>query len=167
VENSNPIPAVFDCNVLIQAAASRQNVSSACFRLVEAGVVRLFASEGTLRELEVVLGRDYIKEEFRYTDELIQEFLTKLRISATVVDEVPQVFFLPRDVDDEQYINLGVCVKAAFIVTSDNDLLDLMTNFDVKSKEFRQKTRPLKIVKPMEFLRIVEEQTKKDLAIEP
>lgn len=161
------IRAVFDCNVLIQAAANSNNAASACFRLVEAEVVELFVSESTLLELNDVLHRDYIKEHFRYTDEVIREFIGKLRISATVLREVPEVFSLPRDVDDEQYINLAIAANAMYLVSHDNDLLDLMINFDMASKEFRQKTRPLRIVKPVDFLRNVEEQTTRDLSIAP
>ncbi len=165
--NPTEIPAVFDCNILIQAAANSRNSASACFRLVEAKVVKLFVSDKTLQELEEVLNRDYIKEYFKYTDEVIQEFLEKVRNVAVILKNVPKVFSLPRDVDDEEYINLAYEVEALYIVTRDNDLLDLMTGFDVESKEFRQKTRPLKIVEPLEFLKIVEEQTKKDLSIKP
>lgn len=167
MKNLTEIPAVFDCNILIQAAANSRNTASACFRLVEAKVVKLYVSEKTLQELEDVLNRNYIKDRFKYTDELIKEFLEKVRNVAVILKSVPKVFSLPRDVDDEEYINLAVETEADFIVTRDNDLLYLMTGFDVESKEFRQKTRPLKIVEPIDFLKIVEEKTKKDLSIKP
>ena len=159
MKNPTEIPAVFDCNILIQATTNSRNSASACFRLVEAKVVKLFVSEKTLQELEEVLDRDYIKERFKFTDEVIQEFLDKVRSLAVILKNVPKVFSLPRDVDDEEYINLAAHAEALYIVTRDNDLLDLMTGFDVGSKEFRQKTRPLKIVEPLEFLKIVENHT--------
>jgi len=56
------------------------------------------------------------------------------------------------------YINLAVEAEADFIVSRDNDLLDLMTDFSVEAKEFRQKFRTLKIVEPIEFLQIVRER---------
>jgi len=167
VKNPTEIPAVFDCNILIQATANSQNPASACFRLVEAKAVKLFVSEKTLQELEEVLNRDYIKERFKFTDEVIKDFLDKVRSLAVILKNVPQVFSLPRDVDDEEYINLAVEAEALFIVTRDNDLLDLMTGYDIGSKEFRQKTRPLKVVEPLEFLKIVEEKAKKDLSVKP
>jgi putative PIN family toxin of toxin-antitoxin system len=167
VVNSTEIPAVFDCNILIQAAANSRNSASACFRLVEAKAVKLFVSEKTLRELEDVLNRDYIKERFKYTNEVIKEFLDRVRNVAVIMKNVPKVFSLSRDVNDEEYINLAVEAEALYIVTRDNDLLHLMTGYDVESKEFRQKTRPLKIVEPLEFLKIVEQQTKNDLSVKP
>jgi uncharacterized protein len=161
------IPAVFDCNILIQAAASNRNPASACFRLVEAGVVKLFVSENTLQELEDVLNRDFIKERFKFTDEVSQEFLDTVRNIAVILKNVPQVFSLSRDVDDEEYINLAVAAKADYIVSRDNDLLDLMTGYNEESKTFRQKFRPLRIVQPVEFLKIIEEKIKEDLSVNP
>ncbi len=167
MKNPTEIPAVFDCNILIQATANSRNSASACFRLVEAKVVKLFVSENTLQELEEVLNRDYIKDRFKFTDEVIKEFLDKVRSLAVILKNVPKVFSLTRDVDDEEYINLAVEAEALYIVTRDNDLLDLMTGYDVESKAFRQKTRPLKVVEPLEFLKIVDEQMRKDLSVKP
>jgi putative PIN family toxin of toxin-antitoxin system len=167
VKNTSDIFAVFDCNILIQASANSKSPASACFRLAESKTVRLFVSESTLQELELVLYRDYIKERFKFTDEVIGEFLDRVRNIATVVKNVPKVFSLPRDVDDEIYINLAVEADADFIVTHDKDLIDLMSNYDIESKQFRQKFRPLKIVQPLEFLRIVEEKIKDTLDLKP
>ena len=167
MKNTTDILAVFDCNILIQASANSRNPASACFRLAEAKTIQLFVSEKTLQELDEVLNRDYIKEYFKFTDEVIQEFLDKVRKVATVVKNVPKVFSLPRDIDDEIYINLAVEAEADYIVTRDNDLIYLMSGFDFESKQFRQKFRPLKIVQPLEFLRIVEEKIKEQLALKP
>lgn len=161
------ISAVFDCNILLQATALGKSPAAACFRLVEERIIKLFVSEETLNELEEVLKRDFIKERFDLTDEVIAEFLSNIRILAEVFIDVPKVFNLPRDVDDEAYINLAVESEADFIVTRDNDLLDLMTDYDVASKEFRQKFRPLRVVQPVEFLKIVEENLKANLGIKP
>lgn len=162
-----PVLAIFDCNVLLQSAAYRNNRSSACFQLVESGHVRLFVSNSTLEELRDVLNRDYIREAFRYDDEIVAEFINKVRYLAIIVEDVQPNISLPRDVDDEQYLNLAIEANAEFIVTRDNDLLDLMTAHDASSKEFRQKTRPLKIVEPDKFLELVEKRMIDNLAIRP
>lgn len=161
------ISAVFDCNVLLQAAAIGKSPAAACFRLAEERIVKLFVSEETLTELEEVLNRDFIKERFDLSDEAINEFINNLRILAEVFNDVPKYFDLPRDADDEIYINLAVESNSDFIVTRDKDLLDLMSGFDLVSKEFRQRFRPLKVVEPLEFLRVVNEQMRTDLSLEP
>jgi predicted nucleic acid-binding protein len=71
---------------------------------------------------------------------------------------------LERDPKDEIIIDLAVETEADYIVSRDKDLLDLMINFSVEAKEFRQRFRPLKIVQPIEFLRIVQEE---DLSLKP
>ncbi len=81
-----------------------------------------------------------------------------------MLNKIPKHFTLSRDPKDEKYINLVVEARAHYIVSRDNDLLDLMTNFDAESKAFRQKFRRLKIVEPVEFLRITAE---KDLLLNP
>ena len=71
---------------------------------------------------------------------------------------MPKIFSYSRDPKDEKYVNLAFEAKADYIVSRDNDLLDLMTGFDDDSKEFRQRFRRLKIVTPVEFLRIVQKK---------
>jgi predicted nucleic acid-binding protein len=80
---------------------------------------------------------------------------------AVLLNRVSSVFQLPRDPKDEKYINLAIGVEADYIVSRDKDLLDLMTGIDLESKEFRQRFRPLKIVEPIEFLKIIAEETLK------
>ncbi len=72
-----------------------------------------------------------------------------------------------RDPKDEKYINLAAAGGAANIISRDADLLDLMTDFDNESKNFRQKFRLLKVIEPFEFLKIVEEKTKENLVVKP
>lgn len=145
------IKAVFDCNVFLQAVSNEKSPAAACFRLVQQKVFQLFVSEETLAELDEVLNRPYIKEHFSLSDQAIIEFISNLRILSKVFSKVPPVFSLPRDIDDEPYINLAVEAEADFIVTRDKDLIDLMTGYDLDSKQFRQKFRLLKIVQPLEF----------------
>lgn len=158
--------AVFDCNILLQAAANGKSPAAACFRLVEEKIIRLFVSEETLKELEQVLSRDFIKERFDLSDQAVKEFIRNLRILAEVFTDVPKVFSLPRDVDDEAYINLAVESNSDYLVTRNKDLLDLMRDFDTESKRFRQQFRQLKIVEPVVFLSIVEKQMRETMFLD-
>ncbi len=54
---------------------------------------------------------------------------------------------------NESYINLAVAAGADYIVSRDNDLLDLMTGHTTECKEFRQRFRPLKVIDPVSFLK--------------
>lgn len=165
---SDKIWTVFDCNTYLQAVVRRSSPAGSCFKLAEDNIIKLFISKDVLAELEDVLSRPKVRKQFSVlTDESVEEFLTSLTNIAELVGKVPKVFSLPRDVDDEIYINLAVEAEADFIVTRDRDLIDLMTDYDLDSKQFRQRFRPLKIVQPLEFLRIVEEKYRETLDLKP
>lgn len=162
------IRVVFDCNTFLQAALNEESPAGNCYKLVEEGTIELFVSQEVLDEIEDVINRPQIRERFdTLTGERIESFLNSIKNLAVIVRKVPQVFSLPRDVDDEIYINLAVKCEANYIVTRDKDLIDLMTHYDIESKKFRQKFRPLKIVQPLEFLRIVEEKIRETLDLKP
>ena len=58
------------------------------------------------------------------------------------------MFVLSRDPKDEPYLNLAIATDASYLVSRDNDLLDLMTD-----SEFRTQHPDLKILDPVAFLR--------------
>jgi putative PIN family toxin of toxin-antitoxin system len=149
---------IFDCNVLLQAAARERSVAAKCLNLVESGHVQLFVSREVLEEVEDVLNRQEIRAHFPdLSDEIVGAFLKRLQKLSVLVRSVPKKFSYPRDEDDEPYINLAVAAGADFIVTRDRDLLDLMTGHADECKEFRQRFRPLKVIEPLELLRLAEE----------
>lgn len=151
--------AVFDCMIYVQGAARIKNPANACFELVESGVVELYLSQETLAEIEDVLTRPTIRKQFlTLTDEMVEAFLNDIKNKAVILQNAPSVFKYARDPKDEKYVNLAVEVKADYLITRDRDLLDLMTGIDLESKEFRQRFRPLKIVEPIEFLKIIAEK---------
>ena len=146
--------AVFDCNVHLQAASRKTSVAAECLRLVERGLVQHYLSEEVFAEIEDVLNRPEIRNYFKtLTDEIVEAFLLRLRRKSKIIRRVPKKFNYSRDPDDEPYINLAVEVEADYIVSRDNDLLDLMTDYTDEAKEFRQRFRPLKVVEPLGFLK--------------
>ena len=156
------IEAVFDCNIYLQAAARSKSVAAACLRLAENGEIILYASAEILEEVSEVLRRPVVRESLpELTDEAVSTFLEKLLDIVIFVRDVPPKFHLPRDVDDEDYINLAVEVRADYLVSWDKDLLSLMTDFGGDAKEFRQRFRFLKVVDPVVFLELVRQLKKK------
>ena len=143
--------------IYVQGAARTKNPANACFALVEKGFVRLYVSVETLAEVKDVLSRPPLRERFVLTDEMVEAFLADIKNKAETVKNVPSVFTYPRDPKDEKYINLAVEAEADYIVSRDNDLLDLMTGHADECKDFRRRFRPLKVLDPVEFLKIVEE----------
>jgi putative PIN family toxin of toxin-antitoxin system len=159
---------VYDCMVFLQGLISESDVAVKCFELFENGLVELFVSEEVLAEIQDVITRPKLQAKYsRLTNERAEKLIEVLRTKATLIKDVPPVFSYTRDPKDEKYINLAAAAGAVYIVSRDTDLLDLMTGYDVESKEFRQKTRPLKVIEPVEFLKLVAEKTKTDLSVKP
>ncbi len=153
------LKVVYDCMIYLQATISETGLAAKLFRLIENDEVSLFVSEDILNEIRDVLSRPKIREKNPHmTDEYVEAFLEKVLSKAHNLTKVPSRFTCQRDPKDEKYINLAVEAEAAYIVSRDKDLLDLMTGFADDCKEFRQKFRHLKIVEPLEFLQIVIEK---------
>ncbi len=153
------LPAVFDCMIYLQAAINEKSPAAEIFRQVESGNVLLFISNEILEEIRDVLTRPKVLFKYPHlTVESVEIFLNRVLSKAKLINKTPKHFQYSRDPKDEKYINLAVAARAHYVVSRDNDLLDLMTDFDAESKKFRQKFRWLKVVAPVEFLRILSEK---------
>jgi putative PIN family toxin of toxin-antitoxin system len=141
--------AVFDCMVYLQAVINENSPAFACFRLVDDGHVTLCVSVETLAEAREVLTRPKLQAKFpNLTPERVEAFLQNVQAKAVSVAEVSKAVSHPRDPDDEPYLNLAVAAGAAFLVSRDKDLLDLMNDAD-----FRGRFPDLTILDPVAFLR--------------
>jgi len=148
-----PFAVVFDCMVFLQAVANEESVAAQAVDLMETGEVQLFVSVETLKEIRDVLNRPKIRARFRtITDTRVEGLFQRLDLRAIFVPNVPQAFEYARDPKDEPYINLAVAVGADYIVSRDNDLLDLMTGHSLECKEFRQRFRSLRVIEPLDLL---------------
>jgi putative PIN family toxin of toxin-antitoxin system len=148
-----PPRAVFDCMVFLQAAANSTGPAAACLRLLDTGSITLFVSNDVLSEVQDVLSRPKVRQKNPLlTDETVAKLLDRLSRLATKKDAVPQHFSFPRDPKDEPYINLAIAASAKYLVTRDNDLLDLMLE-NPGGVDFRRRFPGLKILDPVLFLR--------------
>ena len=146
---------VLDCNVLLQAIVRPDSVADQCLQLAESGAVQLVVSRATLAEITEVLERPLVRAQFPHlSDEIVGAFLIRLQKCSRLQHPVPVKFCYSRDPNDEPYINLAVAADAAYIVSRDRDLLDLMSGYSGDCKEFRQRFRPLKVIEPLELLRL-------------
>lgn len=157
--SSEIILAVFDTNIFLQSLLNPHSVAAKCLEKVRHGKVKLFVSQDTLAEVRDVVLRPNILARLPDADAVqIEVFIEDISNISTLIHAVTETFKFSRDPKDEIIINLAVNSKAEYIVSRDRDLLDLMSGFTDECKEFRQRFRPLKVVEPLEFLRIVEEE---------
>lgn len=147
---------VLDCMTYLQATASPNGPAAACLRLLERGVFELFYSEDILREVADVLSRPKLrKKNPLLTEERTQEFVEQVRRIGTIIDAVPVRFTFPRDPKDEPYLNLALACDADYLVSWDNDLLDLMTSTASEAVDFHRHCPHLAIVTPPAFLQAI------------
>ena len=156
---SEIILAVFDCNIFLQSLLNPHSIAAKCLEKVRHGKVKLFVSKDTLAEVRDVVLRPNILARLPDADAAqIEAFIEDISSVSTLIHSVPETFKFSRDPKDEIIINLAVVAEVEYIVSRDKDLLDLMSGFTDECKEFRQRFRFLKVVEPLEFLRIVEEK---------
>lgn len=155
------LPVVFDCMVFLQGAARVVGPAAACLKLVEEDKVELFLSARVLAEIRDVLTRPKLQRKFPIlTQNYVDAWLQALVNKATTVLDVPQQFVYERDPKDEPYINLALASGAAYLVSRDNDLLDLMSD-----QNFHTRFPTLTILDPIAFLQISREnRMQSDLA---
>ena len=89
--------AVFDCVVLLQAAANPKGAAGACLAFVETGQVKLFLSPPILDEARDVLTRPETRKRFpQLTEDKVDRYLLKVVTLATLLQDVPASMQLPR-----------------------------------------------------------------------
>ena len=153
------IQAVFDTNIFLQSLLNPNSIAAKCLETVRSGKVKFFVSKDTLAEARDVILRPNILARLPDADAgQIEAFIEDISNISTLIRAVPESFRFQRDPKDEIIINLAIAAKAEYIISRDKDLLDLMSGFTDDCKEFRQRLRPLKVVEPLEFLRVVKEK---------
>ena len=125
-----PLTAVIDSTVLVSAFLTEGGLSAELLHFAREGVFLVFLSEEILSETEHTLGYERIRERYTYTDDDVADFLNRLRLAATLVDELPHVTVV-RDPNDDMVIATAERAQAVYIVTRDRDLLTLQQYEDI------------------------------------
>lgn len=155
---TDPPGVVFDCVVFIQAAANGKGPSGRALDLLDTGEIKLFVSEQILLEIRGSLNNARVRRKLRgITDERVEALLKRLDKLAIPINEVPRAFEYPRDPKDEPYVNLAIVAGAKYLVSRDNDLLDLISVESQEAREFRRLYPTLSVLNPVAFLREIRE----------
>ena len=156
MSGSNRPVVVFDCMVLLQATASPTGPSAACLKLVEDGRMQLRVSRQILAEVRAVLSRPKVRSRNPKLDEkYVEAYLAHIAEVAPTVTDVPRTFAYSRDPLDEPYINLAISQNANFLLSFDNDLLDLMKEGNADGEALKAQAPDLIIITPPELLQIL------------
>ncbi len=135
--------------VFLQAASRPRGPAARLFiEFIESGNLTLYVSDAVLAEVRDVLGRPSIRAKNpAITDDRVEAFLRRIDQVAQRINEIPSTYFLPRDPDDEPYLNLALSANANYLVTWDKDMLDLM-----QDEGFRTQHPQLTILNPVALL---------------
>ncbi len=144
---------VLDTVIYLQASISATNVASSVLKRADADEIELYVSKALVEEARDVLNRPSIRlKNARLSDEELARFLQSIESKARMIDPLPTHYRYGRDPNDEHILNLAIEVRAAFIVTHDNDLLALMDANRVEGAEFRQRYPEITILTPGQLL---------------
>ena len=147
------IGVVLDCMVYLQAAANAKSTAARLLDLLDSEEFTLFVSRETLHEVRETLNDPEVRANLSgITDVQVKILFMRLEKKAILIKQIPKRFEYPRDPKDEPYINLALAADATYIVSRDNDLLDLMKWSTEEGREFQKRFRFLKIVTPEVFL---------------
>ncbi len=154
-EDDSPPLAVFDCPLFLQTALRGRGPAAACFDLVERGRLRLVLSQAVLAEVQDVLTRPKLVRKYpQLASPRVAEFLARVVEQAQFLDPVPEAFSYPRDPNDQPYLDLAIAAGADFLVSRDQDILDLQAPDSEPGQELRRHAPKLSILDPVELLKL-------------
>ena len=148
---------IFDTVALVQSTINPKGPAGKCLDCFLDGRISVAISRETLKEVKDVLSRAALRNRFpQITDEKVSGLTDSLQNDGIYLRRVPRHFTYPRDPKDEPYLNLAVEVHADYLISRDNDMLDLMKWNQEAGREFQKRFRFLKIVSPEDFLAAME-----------
>ena len=145
------IVVVFDTNIILQAILSESGPADECLRFVFNGKVRMVTTDAVVGEIEDVISRPKLVSKYpQLRTDRPSQLIAKIRSEAGFISQPPNIYRFERDRKDEIFINLAIAVNADYLVSRDNDLLDLRLDED-----FIASFPKLKIASPFEFLQTI------------
>lgn len=149
-----PPRVVLDCMVFLQGAGRRHGASRRCLELADAGQIELWLSPEILAETAEVLDRPLLRARFPLiSSSTSQSLLRALFDKSRLLSPVPKAFRLPRDPDDEIYLNLAIAADARYLVTwNERHLTYLMKADTPEGVEFCRRYPNLTILDPPALL---------------
>lgn len=150
---------VVDTNIILQSWLSETGPAGKCLGYFRRGEIAIAVSRATLKEVQEVLSRSRLRARYpQLTDEKVAHLLEFLRYRGDYFRGVKRWFEYPRDPQGEPFLNLAIEAEADFLISRNPDLLDLMKWDAEDGRDFQKHFRFLKILTPVEFLKVMESQ---------
>lgn len=137
---------VLDTNVVISAFLSPRGTPAQVLRRWEAETFEIATSPTLRAELSRTLEYPRVKKNIKASDEEMQDTLRRLAMVPLNREPTSQIDIVKRDKDDNRVLECAVDAGAQYIVTGDEDLLEL------------QEYEGIQILSPAEFIRLLDAQ---------
>lgn len=140
--------AVLDSGVLVSAFLSKKGVSAELLHLAHQELFQIFLCEEIFEETRRVLLLTYphIRDRYSYSNRQVAMFCQGLRDAADLVNRLPTIKAVINDLNDDMIVACAIKARADFIVSRDEDLLEL------------KKYKGVRVVPPEEFMEILRKE---------
>jgi uncharacterized protein len=115
---------VLDTNVVVRAAFRRNTDSSNLLARARRGEFQTAISTPTIRELETTFRYQHVERRLIWSEAERDAFVRRY-VEASIRLEPRLLLSVVRDPRDNRFVELAIEADAAFLVTTDKDLLDL------------------------------------------
>lgn len=117
---------VIDANIILSAVISQTGLPNQLIdMLFSARAFEHVVSPAIIAEWYECVSRKSIQKAAKASELQLQSFIASIIAYSTVIDDSTTAQGLCRDPKDDMYISAALDANANFIVTGDNDLLDL------------------------------------------
>ena len=114
--------ATFDTNIFVRSLIRKGNLANRLLSLWQSGRFVLVLSHAIIAEVEKVLSRRKMLQQYRYTIDEVANLINLLHQAS--IAEITSTFELCRDTSDDMFIDCAVSGRVQFLVSTDNDLID-------------------------------------------
>ena len=126
MKKGKPVRAVIDTNLFVSGLFANQGYSCQLQELWVAGAFELAVSEQILKEVENTLLKPHIRKRLLLEEDEQAVIISLIREKATVVTtDLYQTDKIKTDPADNKFLACALEVKADYIVSGDNHLLEL------------------------------------------
>ncbi len=122
---------VLDTNVFVSGFLLPKSTPGRILGEWRRAAFTLVTSQPMIEELEEVLFRPRIRKRIRLSDEEIRYYVAYIRFTSEIVAPAQGILHQPRDADDSVVLGTFLAGKADFLITGDNDLLELADHYPI------------------------------------
>ncbi len=119
------LKAVIDINLFVSGVISKRGNPARLLELWHDRAFLVVISEQMVDELARVLRYPHIKNKYNLKDEEIEQAVGTIKKFAVVVPDIMKVDVVKDDADDNKVLACALTVKADYIISGDNHLLEL------------------------------------------